>query len=58
MSLIGGKFSLIRCLNIHKIHNVRQKDIQRVEPLMLEPRLVGAKVAIGKLKGYKLPDTD
>jgi hypothetical protein len=40
-------------LNICGVHNVRQKDIRTVEPLVLEPSLVKVEIAIGKLKSYK-----
>jgi hypothetical protein len=33
-------------------------DIQTAEPLVPEPSLVEVKIAIGKLKTYKSPDTD
>jgi hypothetical protein len=45
-------------LNAHGVHNVRQKDIRTVEPLVLEPSLVEMETAIGKLKSYKSPVTD
>jgi hypothetical protein len=45
-------------LNIHEIHDVRHMNIQTAEPLVPEPSLVEAEIAIGKLKSYKSPDTD
>jgi hypothetical protein len=45
-------------LNIRGVHDVRQMDIHMAEPLVLEPSLVKAETAIGKLKSYKSPDTD
>jgi hypothetical protein len=42
-------------LNIHGVHNVRQKDIHTAEPLVPEPSLVEVEIAIGKLKSYKSP---
>jgi hypothetical protein len=45
-------------LNIHGVHNVRQKDIHTAEPLIPEPRLVELEVAILKLKSYKSPGTN
>jgi hypothetical protein len=45
-------------LNVHGVHNVRQKDIHTVEPLMPEPSLVKVEIATGKLKSYKSPGTD
>jgi hypothetical protein len=47
-----------QALNIHGIHNVRQKDIQTAETLVQEPSLVEVEIAIGKLKSYKSPGTD
>jgi hypothetical protein len=45
-------------LNIHGIHDVRQMDIHTTEPLVTEPSLFEAEIAIGKLKRYKSPGTD
>jgi hypothetical protein len=45
-------------LNIHGVHDVRQKDIQMAEPLVPEPTLVKVEIAIGKLKSYKSLGTD
>jgi hypothetical protein len=45
-------------LNVHGVHNVRQKDIQTAEPLVPEPRPVKVETAIGKSKSYKSPGTD
>jgi hypothetical protein len=45
-------------LNVHGVHNVRQKDIQTVEPSVPQPSLVEVETAIGNLKSYKSPDTD
>jgi hypothetical protein len=36
----------------------KQKDIHPAEPLVPEPSLVEAEIAIGKLKTYKSPRTD
>jgi hypothetical protein len=44
-------------LNVHGVH-VRQMDIHTAEPLVPEPSLVEAKIAIGKLKRYKSLGTD
>jgi hypothetical protein len=49
-------FNLV--LNVHGVHNVRQKDIQMAEPLMPEPSLAEVEIAIGKLKSYIFPGTD
>jgi hypothetical protein len=43
-------------LNVHGVHDVRQKDIQTTEPLVPEPSLVEVEIAIEKLKSYKSPD--
>jgi hypothetical protein len=45
-------------LNVHGVHNVRQEDIHKAEPLVPEPSLVEVEIAIGKLKSYKSPGTD
>jgi hypothetical protein len=45
-------------LNIHRVHDVRQKDKQTVKPLVPEPSLVEVEIAIEKLKSYKSPGTD
>jgi hypothetical protein len=45
-------------LNVHGVHNVKQKDIQTAEPLVPEPSLVEVEIAIGKFKSYKSLDID
>jgi hypothetical protein len=45
-------------LNMHRVHNVRQMDIQMAEPLVSEPSLVKVEIAIGKLKSYESSGTD
>jgi hypothetical protein len=45
-------------LNVHGVHNVRQKDIHTADPLIPEPSLAELETAIGKLKSYKSPGTD
>jgi hypothetical protein len=45
-------------LNVHGVHDVRQKDIHTAEPLVPEPSLMELEIAIGKLKSYKSPGTD
>jgi hypothetical protein len=45
-------------LNVHRVHDVRQKDIHAAEPLVPEPSLVEVEIAVGKLKSYKSPGTD
>jgi hypothetical protein len=44
-------------LNVHGVHNVRQKDVETAEPLVPERSLVEMEIAIGKLKSYKSPST-
>jgi hypothetical protein len=44
-------------LNVHGFHDVRQMDIHTAEPLVPEPSLVEAEIAIGKLNSYETPDT-
>jgi hypothetical protein len=53
-----GKNFFNQVLNVHGVHNVRQKDICTAEPLVLEPSLVRVEIAIGKFKSYKSPGTD
>jgi hypothetical protein len=36
--------------NDHGVHNVRQKDIETAEQLVIESSLVEVEIAIGKLK--------
>jgi hypothetical protein len=45
-------------INIHVVHDVRQRDIHMAQPLIPEPSLVEVETAIGKLKSYKSPSTD
>jgi hypothetical protein len=45
-------------LNVHGVHDVRQKDIQTAEPLVPESSPVEVGITIGKLKSYKSPETD
>jgi hypothetical protein len=45
-------------LNLHGVHDVRQRDIHTAEPLVPEPSLVELEIAIEKLKSYKSPGTD
>jgi hypothetical protein len=42
-------------LNVHGVHDVRQKHIYAAEPLVTEHSLVEVEIAIGKLKSYKSP---
>jgi hypothetical protein len=45
-------------LNIHGVHNIRQKDTQMAEPLVPESSIIEVEIAIGKLKSYKSLGTD
>jgi hypothetical protein len=40
-------------LNVHGVHNVRQKYRETAEPSVPEPSHVKVEIAIGKLKSYK-----
>jgi hypothetical protein len=40
-------------LNVHGVHNARQKDIQTAEPLVPEPSLIEVEIAVIKLKSYE-----
>jgi hypothetical protein len=45
-------------LDVHGVHNVRQKDIHTAEPLVPKSSLVEVEIAIRKLKSYKSSGTD
>jgi hypothetical protein len=45
-------------LNVHGVHDVRQKDVHTAESLVPEPSLVKVETATGKFKVYKYPGTD
>jgi hypothetical protein len=45
-------------LNVHDIHDVRQMDIHKAEPLVPERSLVEVEIDIGKLKSHKSQGTD
>jgi hypothetical protein len=45
-------------VNVHGVHDVRQKDIHTAEPSVPEPSLVEVQIAIGKLKSYKSTSYD
>jgi hypothetical protein len=45
-------------LNIHGVHDARQRDIHTAEPPVPSPSLVEVEIFIGKLKSYKSPCTD
>jgi hypothetical protein len=54
----GGTFFFNQGLNIYEVYRVRLVDINMAEPLVPEPSLVKAEIAIGKLKRYNPPGTD
>jgi hypothetical protein len=56
--LIRWKNFINQVLNVHGVHNVRQRDIHMTEPLVPEPSLDEMEIATGKLKNYKSPSTD
>jgi hypothetical protein len=45
-------------LNVHEVHNVRQKDVQTAEPLVPEPSPVEVEIGIGELKSCKSQGND
>jgi hypothetical protein len=48
---------LNQVLNVHGVHDVRQKDVHMSEPLVQEPSLIKVEITIGKLKSCKSPGT-
>jgi hypothetical protein len=45
-------------LSVHRVSNVRQIEIHTTESLIPDPSLFVVKIAIAKLKSYKLPGSD
>jgi hypothetical protein len=45
-------------LNVHRVRDVRQIEIQTAEPLVLDPSPFEVEIAIAKLKSYKSPGSD
>jgi hypothetical protein len=45
-------------LNVHVVHDVRQKDTHTAELLVIEPSLIEAEIAIRKLKRHNSPSSD
>jgi hypothetical protein len=45
-------------LNVHGVRDVRQMDIQTVDPLVTEPSLVEVEISTEKQKSYKSPGTN
>jgi hypothetical protein len=52
-----GSF-LSQLLNIHRVSDVRQIEIQTAEPLVPDPSPFEIEIAITKLKMYKSPGRD
>ena len=40
-------------LNVHEVNDIREAEIQTVEPLVREPSAFEVELAIKKLKNYK-----
>ena len=47
-----------KLLNVHGVNDVRQTEINTVEPLVLQPSAFEVKFAIEKLNSQKSPDID
>jgi hypothetical protein len=45
-------------LNVHRISDVRQIEVQTTEPLVPDPSPFEVEIAIVKLKRFKLPGSD
>jgi len=45
-------------LNVYEVKDIRQAEIQKLEPLVPEPRAFEVELAIEKLKNHKSPGTD
>jgi hypothetical protein len=45
-------------LNVHRVSDVRQREIHAAELLVPEPSTFVVEIATAKLKGYKTPDID
>jgi len=45
-------------LNVHGVHDVRQRDTHTAEQWVSETSLVKVEIATGMLKNYKCPGTD
>jgi hypothetical protein len=39
-------------VNVHGVHDIKNMDIHKAEPLMPEPSLVEVEIDIGKLKSF------
>jgi hypothetical protein len=44
-------------LNVHRVSDVRQREIHTAEPLVPDPSPLEVEITIAKLKKYKLPGT-
>jgi hypothetical protein len=49
------KNNFCQLLNVHRVNNIRQSEIHRAEPLVLE---VSIAIVVERLKGFKLPGID
>jgi hypothetical protein len=47
-----------QALNVHEVHNVKQKDIHEAHPLVSEYPLVKVEIANGNLRSYKSLGTE
>jgi hypothetical protein len=56
--LIGWKNFFSQLLNVHGASDVRQIEIHRAEPLVLDPIPFEAEIAIAQLKSYKEPGSN
>jgi hypothetical protein len=45
-------------MNVHRVSDIKQLEIQTAEPLVPEPSHFGVKIAIAALRMYKLPGSD
>jgi hypothetical protein len=58
MQLSVRHVQLNHLIYIHRVSNVRQKEIHTVEPLVPDPSPFEAEIAIAQLKRYKSPGSD
>jgi hypothetical protein len=47
-----------RLLNVHRVTDIRQLEINNAEPLVPDPSPFEVEIAIAKLKRYKAPGSD
>jgi hypothetical protein len=53
-----GPCNFVALLNIHRVRDVRQREIHTGEPLVLEPGPSEVELAIANLRKYKSPGSD